>query len=245
MSAILAVAESVWRRILRMKVLYFLIACAVALIAITCMYKYLMAFEQRLLMVDVSLLLTSLSGLLCVLSLAFDIPRELNEGSAAALLSKPLGRTQYLIGKFLGISVVAVVVTGLITVGFVVVHYLAYKTVPADALKGHLLAVASVVPMAAIALLFASLLGEAGAAVLTFLVVFLLSSMDSIPRVAALKIVYGGIIPALELFNFRAEAAHDIGIPWGYVGLAAVWGIVYSIGMVAFAGLLFNRRDLK
>ncbi len=242
MSEILAVAESVWRRILRLKVLYFLVICAIAMIAISCMYKYLMAFEQKMLMVDVSLLLTSIAGLLSVLALAFDIPRELREGAATALLSKPLGRTQYLLGKFVGITIVALAVTAMISIGFCVVHNLAYDAIPMEAVQAHLLTIASVVPMAALALLFASILGEAAAAILTFLSIFIFSS---IPPLAAAKIIYGGIIPDFGLFNLRGEASHGLEISWSYVILAAIWGLVYSIALIALTGFIFNRRDLK
>lgn len=242
MSEILAIAQNVWRRIFHMKVLYFLISCAVIEISITSLYKVLMANEHQLLMVDVSLLLTTIAGLLCVLSLAFDIPRELREGSAAALLSKPLGRTQYLIGKYVGITWVALVVTFLISCGFCAVYAITFGTIPTAAIQGHVLAVASVIPMAALALFFSSLLGEAPAAVLTTATIWL---THSVPALAKAKILYGGLIPDMNLFNLRAEASHSFAILWGYLIETSVWGIVYAIGLVALTGIFFNQRDLS
>ena len=108
MKQILIISGSVWRRLLRLKSLYFLTACGIALMAISCSYKYLMGFEQKMLMTDVALVVTNLATILCVLALAFDIPRELKSGTATMLLSKPLGRNQFLLGKLLGIDVARV-----------------------------------------------------------------------------------------------------------------------------------------
>lgn len=239
---VMAIAEGVWQRILKMKVLYFLVGCAVIEISVTSLYEALMAQEHRMLMVDVSLVLTAISGLLVVVSLAFDIPKELRDGSAATLLSKPLGRAEYLVGKFIGIAVVGLLVTALISLGFCMVHLINFNEVPPDAFKGHLLTVASVIPMAAISLLFASMLSETVAAVLTLVVVWL---SYSAPLISGVPIVYGGLIPDMNLFNLRAEAAYNAEINLGYILLATVWGIVYSVVLVSVTGILFNRRDLR
>ncbi len=246
MSEILAVAENVWYRILRLKVVYFLIACALSLTWISVLYKHLMAYHQQMLMVDVSLLVVSLGGLISVLALPFDVPRELREGVATTLLSKPLGRTQYLVGKYVGILIVGLFVTGLITIGFVVIHKLNYPDVEiAPAIQAHLLSMASIIPMAAIALIFASLLNEAAAAIMTFVAIFLFNALGMFPGLGKVTILYGGVIPDLSLLNMRGEAAHGITIGWSYVGLASVWGLLYGVALVALTGILFNRKDLK
>lgn len=246
MSEILAVAESVWRRILSLFAVYFLAGCAVTLTGISFFYKHLMAGRHRMLMIDVSLLLTAIAGLLCVLALAFDVPRELREGAATTLLSKPLGRTQYLLGKFVGIVIVSLVITGIITAGFCIIHQIAFD-VPAKkfmpAFKAHLLTMGSVAPMAAISLLFASIFPEAPAAIMTFIAVFVLNSLGSLPaKVTAITV---WVLPDLTLFNLRSEASHSLPIEWSYVGLAVLWGLLISAAVIALTGIIFNRRDLK
>jgi ABC-type transport system involved in multi-copper enzyme maturation permease subunit len=246
MREVMAVADNLWHRILRLKVVYFLILCSLSLVWISVLYKDLMANHHQMLMVDVSLLLVATAGLISVLALPFDVPRELRDGVATTLLSKPLGRTHYLMGKFVGIVIVGLVVTGLITAGFVVIHKLNYPATDIwPALKAHLLTMASVIPMAAIALVFASLLNEAIAAILTFIAIFAFSALGAFPGLSKAVVIYGGIIPDLSLLNMRAEAAHGSPIAWGYVGLASVWCILYSVVLVSFAGIMFNRRDLK
>ena len=102
MIEVMAIAEGVWRRILRMKVLYFLIICALIEISVTFMYRYLMAGQHRMLMVDVSLLITTIAGLLCILALAFDIPKEfqLLEGLEKLGCGLPKAGAQDLVGLY-------------------------------------------------------------------------------------------------------------------------------------------------
>lgn len=242
MNEVMAIAGSVWLRILKMKVVYFLVGCAIMEISVTGLYEVLMVSEHRMLMVDLSLLLTTVSGLLVVLSVAFDIPREMRDGSAAVLLSKPVGRPQYLIGKFLGIAGMAVLVSVFISIGFCGVHTYNFGYLPTSALQGHVLAVLSVIPMSAIALFFAALLNEAPASILTAASVWF---SHSAPALEKYRIFYGGVVPDMNFFNLRAEATHNIQIDGIYLALAAAWAVVYSIGVIGFASLIFNARDLK
>ena len=55
-------------------------------------------------MIDVSLALNAVAAALVVISITFEIPRELRQGVASTLLTKSLGRTQYLAGKLIGIA---------------------------------------------------------------------------------------------------------------------------------------------
>jgi len=52
---ILTVAEGTWRRILRMREVYFLIACVLIIIGNMVNYEFLTPGEHRALMIDVSL----------------------------------------------------------------------------------------------------------------------------------------------------------------------------------------------
>ena len=117
MKEILTIAESTWKGILKMKVVYFLVICVWILIGSMYRYNEISLDRHRELMLDMSMFLNQLAGILTVLSLTFDIPRELREGIAATFLTKSLGRTKYLLGKTLGVYVVALVVNLLIAAG--------------------------------------------------------------------------------------------------------------------------------
>ena len=102
MNEIIAIAGSTWKSVLRLKVVYFLVFCVWVLVTSALNYDVLSLGLHKELLVDASLLLNTIAGVLVIISLTFEIPKELKEGVASTMLSKPLGRTHYLIGKLAG-----------------------------------------------------------------------------------------------------------------------------------------------
>ncbi len=241
---ILTIAGGTWRRVLRMRVIYFLILCVLVLIGSAYRYDVLSLGLHRDLMIDVSLLLNSVTAILIAISICFEISRELREGVVSTLLAKPLGRSNYLIGKLVGISIAGIVITGLITIGFSLVFGVAFDPVSQAMIMGHLLIMASVVPMAGLAVLFAVMLPESIAALVTAIAIWFAHSTTALANV---KLVYGGILPDLNLFNLKAEAVYNVvgGVGWAYLLLALLWGIVYSVFATTLASLIFSYKDLK
>jgi ABC-type transport system involved in multi-copper enzyme maturation permease subunit len=244
MNEIMAVSGSTWHRILRMRVVYVLIACVLALIGSAYRYDVLSLGQHKALMVDVSLLLNTIAAILVSISITFEMARELREGVTTTLLSKSLGRTQYLIGKLVGISIAGIVITGLIAVGFGLIFSSAFDQIGQVMVIGHLLIMASVIPMAALAILFAVVLPESIAAIITVIVIWF---AHSTAVMSGVKIIYGGILPDLNLFNLKAAAAYSYagGVSWMYLVLALLWGIVYSVFATSLAGIIFGNKDLK
>jgi ABC-type transport system involved in multi-copper enzyme maturation permease subunit len=242
MSEIMAIAGGTWSRILRMRVIYFLILCVMIIIGSAYRYDVLSLGTQKILMVDVSFFLNTIAAILVAVALTFEIPKELREGVASTLLSKPLGRTQYLIGKLVGVIIAGLVITGLITIGFLLVFNLFFHKIDLEMIQGHLLIMLSVIPMCSIALLFSVFIPESLSAILT---VFAIWASHAASKIANLKVLYGGIIPDLNLFNFKAEAAYASHISWGYILMVTLWGISFSVFAATFASLLFSNKDLK
>ena len=242
MHEIMAIASSVWRRYLRLGVVYFLVVSALIIIAAMNLYGTLMMGEERALMVDMSMFMTTLAGFLAALTVAFDMPREIRDGVASTLLVKPLGRSQYLAGKLVGTAAVAVMVAAVVSVGFFIIHKLCFGNLPVEVVQSHALILASMIPVTAVALLFASFLGETMAALLTLLVVWLGFSTGVAGKV---PLLYGGILPDLNFFNVRAEAAYGLVVGWPYVLAALAWGVAYAIAVQALAAVIFEFRDVK
>ncbi len=241
MSEIMAIASGTWQRILRMQVVYFLILCVLILIGSAYRYDVLSIGMHKELMVDVSLLLNTIAAILIAVSITFEIPRELREGVASTLLSKPLGRTQYIVGKLVGITVSGIVICLLIAIGFCLIFNTAFDKVGVSMIQGHLLVIASVLPMAAIAVLFSVFVPDSLAAILTALVIWFGHSTS----IVKIPVLYGGIIPDFNLFNLKAEATYGLAIHWNYIGMAVLWGICFAVFCTSITSMIFNKKDLK
>lgn len=231
-----AIASSLWKRLLSVKVVYFLAICAVTLIAITNMYDILMIGESRALMIDTGMMLVTIAAMLTVISLAFDIPKELQSGIASVLLAKPLGRTHYLLGKLIGISWVGIFITSLISIGFVMIYSVSHGTPPKELVKALFLVVISVVPMASVVLFFSSFLNEAVAATISTVFIWI-------------GYLFGGLngmtFYDLSIFNMGAEAYYNYEIPASYLMKGVVSALLSAVTMVCITSFIFNKRDLQ
>jgi ABC-type transport system involved in multi-copper enzyme maturation permease subunit len=244
MNEIFAIAGGTWRRVLRMRVVYFLVICVFILIGSAVNYDVLSMNQHKSLMIDISLVLNTIAAVLVVISITFEIPKELREGVASTLLAKPLGRTQYLIGKLVGTIVTGVVVTLMITIGFFLIFNLAFEQdLAMSAFQAHLLITASIIPMGAIAVLFSVFLPEMITPIITAVVIWFSFSTGHL--VKDIPIIYGGILPDLNLYNFKAYAVYGDRIGWSYFLLAVCWGIIYSVFAISLASLIFSNKDIK
>lgn len=243
MDEIIAIGQSTWRKVLGMRVIYFLVFCALFLTANMVNYDVLSVGEEKALFIDMSLTVNTIAIILIALSMTFDIPKELNEGAATTLLTKPLGRTQYLLGKLLGGTIIGVVFTGLTLVGTVfLIDILLNEQTTTNIINSHLLTIASIIPMCAICILCGITLPESIApfvAIAIILIGFLTKGLFSIP------ILYGGILPDFDLFNIKAHASFaKVIYPWSYICLTTLWGIIYSAFIMTIASMIFSKRDI-
>lgn len=235
MDEVFAIASSLWKRLLGVKVVYFLTACAITLIAITNLYDVLMIGENRALMVDTGMMLVTAAAMLTVISLAFDIPKELQSGVASVLLAKPLGRTHYLIGKLMGISWVGIFITGLISIGFMVIYSISHGAPSQNLVKALVLICLSVVPMASVVLLFSSFLNEAVAATISTVAIWMGYMLFTLK---------GFTLYDLSIFNMGAEAFYDYEISTFFVVKAAFSAVLTGISFLCITSFIFNKRDL-
>ena len=106
----------------------------------------------------------------------------------------------------------------------------------------QLLQILSIIPMAAIGVFFATLFPEVVAPVLTIIAIWFSYSVGVLQKV---PLLYGGILPNLDLFNFRAQAVYHADIPWSYVGLVTLWGIAFTIFALMLTSLFFKVKDIK
>ncbi len=243
MNEIITIASGTWKNVLRMKVVYFLILCALVLVASAINYDVLSMGLQKELMIDVSLVLNSIAAMLVVISLTFEIPKELREGVASTLLSKPLGRFQYLLGKMCGCVITGAIVCALIAIGSFFVFNMSFgERIGITMFQTHLLVILALIPMSALGVLFAVLLPEVIAPIITVVVVWFAFSTKVL---AGVPVLYGGILPDLDLFNFRANAVYQVQIPWMYVLLVTLWGICYAAFALSIASIVFERKDIK
>jgi ABC-type transport system involved in multi-copper enzyme maturation permease subunit len=245
MHDMMVICRTTYGRILRNRSLYVLLLAALVLVACAHLYPDLTAGRHQELMYDLGGALLLLAGLLSALVVTLDIARDLREKVVMTLLSKPLGRSQYLLGKFLGVVWVGTVALGILTVGTVVIIHLETDAWRADFLQVALSTWGVMVLATAVGLLFASFLPEIPAALLTLVVYGIGQATEplALAKSAVAHLVFS-LLPNFCLLDVKTELSNGLSISWLLVVAAVAYALIYSAALVSLANILFHRRDL-
>lgn len=214
-------------------------------------------------------LIMVLSIILALWTASVSIADEIEGRTALTLLSKPVGRREFILGKFLGILVPVAIM--FLVLGALFLASVSYKVVY-DAREGAqtdptfldcqremlqiapglLLAFMETVVLTAISVaistrlpMLANLIICASIYVLGHLVPILANSaVGQLEFVRFVANLLAAILPVLDHFNISAGISTGQNVPPEYIGWAALYCVLYSTVAMLLALLLFEDRDL-
>ncbi len=259
------IALASFRETVRDKILYTLLFFVLLLFAFSMLLGEWSVFAQRKVVTDFSLGVMSLGGLAIAIFIGVGlIQKEIQRKTILTLLSKPVHRWQFLVGKYLGLVLVLVVNVVVMTAALAAV--LALSGFPFDP-RLLLAAYATFWEMAvitAVALFFSSFSTPVVSSLLTF-AVFLASHLSGgiLQYLETMKKAAGRIpgatplpayvewtaksvrfaLPDLEIFNIRAMVVHGLPLPDLYLFWATLHGLGWCAFLMALSSVWFSRRD--
>jgi ABC-type transport system involved in multi-copper enzyme maturation permease subunit len=255
LTRIWTIAFNTWREALRNKLLYTLLFFGIALIGTGVLVSTLSYVEGERIVQDVGLAAVRLMsvGIAVFVGVGL-IHGEVERRTIYTILSKPVARAEFLLGKYLGLVITTWLMLVVMGLAFACVS-LGYGA-PIDA--GHLAAFALIgmelVVMVAVATLFSSFTTPMLASLFTvgiYLVGHLTRDLRQIGEradIEALAPIANGLfwlLPDLESFNLTIEAVHHLPIPPSAVGWPVVYGLGYAVLVLFCASFIFARRDFR
>ena len=255
---IVAIASNAFREAVRDRVLYNLVVFVLLLTAGAIFLGELSAGEESKIIVDLGLGAMLLFGVFIAIFVGVGLVyKEIERRTLYAILSKPVGRGQFLLGKYLGLCLtllINVVVMGVgVSLALIYVRRgwdpLAIRIWPAICLIYFELMI-----ITAVALVFSSFSTPALSALLTFLVFIighfsadlktLAGTSNSVAARGLLHALYY-LLPNLANFSAITPAAHGVIPSSGSFALTGLYLIVYVAVLLAAAILIFGRRNFK
>lgn len=253
MRPIKIIALNTFREIIRDRILYGIVVFALLLISVSLALGELSFAEQARISANFGFAGIQMSvAVLAIFAGSTLVSREIEKQTVMTLLAKPVSRSQFLVGKFTGLSLVAfVILLGLAVVLALLLLYLG-------------LAIEGTFFVALIGILFEALLLIATAmffgsfsrpmmtvvfAVSVFLIGHWIDSLQFfIKKSESSSFKFLGrtiaeVIPNLERFNWRSAPVYGTSIPMNEVLSVAAYGIGWVIALMAFTSLIFRRRD--
>jgi len=239
-------------------VLYNLVLFVLLLTAASIFIGELSAGQERRVIVDLGLSAMLLFGMFIAIFVGVGLVyKEIERRTIYAVFSKPVGRGEFLVGKYLGLCLTLLVNVLVMAVG--VSLALLYVSRGWDSLipaiwPAVLLIYMELMLLTAVALLFSSFSSPALSALLTFLV-FIIGHFSADLKILATSLgstsarwLFTGLyylLPNLANYSFITPAAHGHTPAPGFVFASALYALVYITVILAAATLIFSRRNFK
>jgi ABC-type transport system involved in multi-copper enzyme maturation permease subunit len=258
LSRITSIARNAFREAVRDRVLYNLVVFVLLLIAGAIFLGELSAGQEAKIIVDLGLSAILLFGVFIAIFVGVGLVyKEIERRTLYAILSKPIGRGEFLLGKYLGLCLTLLV--NLAIMGFGLSLALLYVKRGWDPLvvriwPAILLIYLELMILTGVAMLFSAFSSPALSALLTFFVFVighfsgdlktLASSMGSVPT----RWFFAGLyylLPNLANYNAITAAAHGQAPEARAIIAAAGYGFIYIGVLLAATTLIFSRRNLK
>lgn len=183
------------------------------------------------------------------------VSKEIERRTVFAIFSKPIGRGEFIVGKYLGLCLTLLVNVLIMGVGVsCALLYVGGGNFALSIWATIFLIYLELIILTAVAILFSSFSSPALSALLTFLVFIIGNFSSSLRDFAenigsnASKIFFNFlyyILPNLSFYNFRTDAAHGLVPPTAMLGGALIYAVVYVLILLAATILIFSRRNFK
>jgi ABC-type transport system involved in multi-copper enzyme maturation permease subunit len=264
------VAWHVFKESVRDRILYGIVAFALVMVVAAILIAQITAGQDVKIIKDLGLAVIELAGVLMTIVIGVGlVAREIERRSIFALLTKPLPRHEFIVGKYLGLLLTLMVnVAGMTAALYLMLAY-ADAQIPAEyeavldapILDPRLLLVVVMVGaelslLTAVALFFSTFSSSALLSIVFTVGAFvtgLFSAdlrqfgdiVDVSPAVASVVQAVGWIVPAFSAFDIKAQVVHGLPLPTGFVGGTLLYAVLYVCAILVAAVALFSRREFK
>ncbi len=250
------IATNTFREAVRDRILYNLVVFALLIIAASVLIGDLSGGQETRIITNLGLAATFIFGISIAIFVGVSlISKEIDKRTVFAIFAKPVGRGEFIIGRFFGLVAtlllnIAVMGCGVIAVSMVIGD----GSLTRGIAQASLMIFFEVTVVTAIAVLFSSFSSPALSALLSFLIVVIGHFSGTLAMIAertsdgfSRTLLYGiyYLFPNLSNFTFISEVAGGRDVPVSMMLNGLLYAASYSAAMVAIAVMIFRRRNFK
>jgi ABC-type transport system involved in multi-copper enzyme maturation permease subunit len=251
---VIAIASNVFRETVREQVLYLVLLFTIVLVAAATLLPHLAAGGEDKLTADLGLAAIELFGLIVAAFVGSNlVNREIDKRTVFILVAKPLRRSEFILGKHLGVSAVIAVLVAIMSVIFLV-----FTTVRNIPVAPHAITVSSffafwqLMLLSAFAILFGTFTSSLLASMMTiatYLVgnfsrdLLTLGEISKSEGFQAFTRAMYLVLPDLSRANLKNEAVYGILPAVGDLFNNGIYTLSYALLVLAIAILVFSNRQ--
>jgi Cu-processing system permease protein len=249
-----AIGTNVFREVFRERVLYVAALFGVALVIAVLLLNEVSGGAEGKISLDAGLAGITLLGLTVAAFMGAGlINKEIEKKTALVLMAKPMSRSEFIVGKHLGLTSilgVLVLLMNLMLFGVMTWRGILFSWTTLTVSGLYLVLELSLIT--AVALLFSVFTSSLIATVLTFAVYLMghfsqnLVTLSQTIKTDSVKSIVKGIylvFPDLSRLDLKNQAVYGLLPDSGTMALNAGYGVLYIILLLAIASLIFSRRE--
>jgi ABC-type transport system involved in multi-copper enzyme maturation permease subunit len=251
---VLSIALNTFRENLRDKLLYNLLIFALLMIGSSLLLMRLTLGEFHRLLLDIGLGSVNVFSVLIAIFVGIGlVSKEIDKKTIYTIVSKPVARFEFLLGKFFGLTITLLVNILIMTAGLLAV--LMAQSVPIEVVlfKAIGLILLECMVVTAVALLCSTFTSATLSAIFT-LAIYVIGhltadlktfgqKMDGLGRSVLEGMYY--LLPNLERFNLKGHVTHQLDVPLNDLMLIVAYGMAYTAFLLLLASMIFQRRDFR
>lgn len=257
-SRIRVIALNTFRESIRDRVLYNLILFVLILVGASVFVSELSLDMESQFTATLGLSVMLVFGALIAIFIGVGLVyKEIDKRTIYNLLSKPIHRSEFIVGKYLGLCITLLVNSAVMVLGTeLALLYVNHGFVPLQlaVLPAAYLIYLELALLVAIALMFSSFTTPMLAALFSFAAYVIghfsgdlrqAAQLSDSSVVRAVLTAFYYLLPNLSNFGFIGEASHGRIVPLRMAVSATVYAFVYISILLSASALIFQRRNFK
>ncbi len=249
------IASNVFREVFRERALYLLGFYAIALgLAARLVPEISAGGADRKILLDVGLAGIQIIGLILAIFVGTGlINKEIEKRTVLVLMAKPLSRSEFIVGKHIGLSaVLAVLVAAMAAINFAVMELMQirYPLQPMLIAVGFIWLLLSL--MTAVAIGFGGLMSSLLATLMTIAIYFMgtlsgdlvnLGKLTQNPAIERMTQVFYLILPDFSRLDLKNQAVYSLMPSYDILLQNLGYGILYIVLVLTIAAIFFSMRE--
>jgi Cu-processing system permease protein len=251
------IAYNTYREAVRDRVLYNLVFFALLLVACTPLFGKISIGLERIVIVNLGLTAITVFGMVIAIFIGIGlVSKEIDRKTLYTVLSRPVRRWEFILGKYFGLSLTLAVNTFFMALGFfAAVLYVTHTFSRADLplLVAIYFIMLQFMMIIAITLFFSSFSSPLLSALFAF-GFFLIGNfaddlrgaanlLEGVQRTLIMGLSY--MVPNFTSLNIIAQVAHSQAVVPMLILQNSIYAFCYSAVALSFAVIVFENRNLK
>ena len=249
-----AIIRNSYREAIRDKILYIILVFAFFILGSSVVLSFLSVGQEGKIIIDLGLSSINVFGLLITIFIGTNLlNKEIDKKTIYLILTKPIYRFEFILGKHLGLSLTLFVIISLMSSVFFLLLFVSMKIFSIGILQAVVLIYIEMFLLTAMAIFFSTISSPIMSAAFTLSMYVIGHLSQDLLNFGAMtknafvttftQIIYY-ILPDLERLNIKNIVVYNAsGIEWSIFGTTVFYGFLYSFVLLVLAILIFERKE--